>query len=259
MSDDILPLNVGRFDCLVIADGDGITRNMLLVRTGAHNILIDTGLGPDWEPVPARLMERLAAAGTPAAAIDVVILSHADWDHIAGAVLANGEPAFPQARYILSRPEGEFWAAQPERLPPSTDYDEDFRRQARTLPVTRLEQLGARVEQVDAGVEIVPGIRLLAAFGHTPGHLVIAVSSEGQQLLHVADLLVEDPTVLEDPDWVSPFDFDPKKAQVTRHSVLAQAAENHTLLLAYHVPFPGLGYVQPQGPGWRWQAFVPPQ
>ena len=72
-------------------------------------------------------MARLVAADSSPAAIDVVILSHADWDHIAGVVLESGKVAFPKARFVLSRAEWDFWASKPERLPPSSAYNEDFR------------------------------------------------------------------------------------------------------------------------------------
>jgi len=242
-------------DCFVIADGDDWTRNILLLKAGEHNILVDTGLGPDWEPVPARLMERLAAINVPATAIDIVVLSHADWDHIAGAVLASGELAFPNARYIMHRQEWAFWASRPERHPPSAAYDDDFRRRASTFPLTRLAELDGHLELIEAETEIAPGVRLIAAPGHTPGHMLVALSSEGQQLLNIADLLVSDPTVLQDPDWFSVYDYDREKAKETRHNILAMAAESQALLMAYHVPFPGLGYVRPQGRGWRWETF----
>ena len=187
MATNILPFKVGALDCFALRDGDDWDRNILLIRTGQLNILIDTGLGPDWQPVPSRLAERLAAANCPAAAIDLVVLSHGDWDHTAGAVLAGGEPAFPNARYLIHRRESEFWAARPERHPPSAAYDEDFRRQARTLPPARLAQLGSRLALVDGDeAEIAPGVRLLAAPGHTPGHCLVAVELETVAVLHRA-------------------------------------------------------------------------
>jgi glyoxylase-like metal-dependent hydrolase (beta-lactamase superfamily II) len=202
------------------------------------------------------LMDRLQAAGTSPDAIDVVILSHADFDHIGGAIDESGNLAFPNARYILPREEWAFWSLQPERLRPSDAYDEEFRRLGHTIPQTRLTQLQDKLELTEADAEIVPGIRVLAAPGHTPGHTVIAVASGGEQLFFVGDLIY-DPKDIADPDWYSVFDFDPMQVVVTRRRVLEQAAGERILLMAYHVPFPGLGYVSQQGSGWRWQPFVP--
>lgn len=252
-ADNIVPFRIGSFECVALRDGDDWDRNILLIKTGDHHILIDTGLGREREPIPALLLERLALAGTSADEIDVVILTHADWDHTQGAVDANGQPAFPNARYVLTRDERAFWSSNPERHLPDDRYDEDFRRFARTFPQTRLAQLRDHLELVAGGAEIVPGIRMLAAPGHTPGHAVVAVSSEAEQLLCIADLTVADPKDIENPNWFNIYDFDRAHGSATRARIFQQAANEGTLLMAYHFPFPGLGHVTPQGEAWRWQ------
>jgi glyoxylase-like metal-dependent hydrolase (beta-lactamase superfamily II) len=255
MSNEIFEFNIGRFQCMAIRDGDANDwdRNILLINTGQQRVLVDTGNGRDLTP-QGFLLERLRALHISPTEIDVVILSHADWDHIGGTVDENANVAFPQARYVLARAEWDFWSSKPERLRPNTDYDEAVRRYGRQIPALRLAQLQQKLDLIDAEAEIVPGIRSIEAPGHTPGYTVISVTSDHEQLLFIGDLLY-DPHDIENPDWYSVFDFDPARVVETRRRVFEHAERERSLLMAYHLPFPGLGYVSQHGSGWRWQSY----
>jgi len=112
------PFQLGPFSCFALPNYWGDANcNCLLIQTGQHNVLIETGIGDVAAP-PGLLLELLQAAGISQTEIDVVILSHADVDHIGGAADAKGTPTFPQARYVLLRDEGDYWSSKPERLPP---------------------------------------------------------------------------------------------------------------------------------------------
>ena len=259
MRNTIFPFTVGHFKCLAIKDGDenDFERNLLLVDTGEQQVLVDTGNGRDFESNRGRLLDRLREVGISPADIDVVILSHADWDHIGGAVAASGAVVFPRARYILARAEWDFWHSKAERLRPSDTFDEEFRQLSQRLPETRLAQLKDKLDLIDPQTEILPGIRSIAAPGHTPGYTVISISSGVDQLLYLGDLLY-DPKDIEDPNWYSVYDFAPQQVVLTRNQIFDQAARERALLMAYHLDFPGLGYISRNGQGWRWQALETP-
>ena len=113
-------------------------------------------------------------------------------------------------------------------------------------------QLQSKLELIEAEVEIVPGIRVLAAPGHTPGYTVIEISSDGEKLLYIGDLIY-DPKDIQDSEWYSVFDFDPKQVVITRNIIFERAVRNDALLMATHVPFPGLGRISKQPSGWVWK------
>lgn len=243
---------VGHFTCLAIRDGDEWDFNVLLVNTGQHLVLVDTGTG-DTISQGGLLMDRLRAAGISATDIDVVVITHADFDHIGGAIDAHGTLAFPQARYVLSHDEWAFWESEPERLQPNAELYDGFRQLVQTVGETRLSQLDGIIELIDMSTTIVPGIRSIAAPGHTPGYLAIIVSSDNEHLLFIGDL-IRDPKDIENSDWCSVYDFDPVQVVKTQHQLLTQAVNEQMLVMASHLPFPGLGYVAQQKSAWRWTA-----
>jgi glyoxylase-like metal-dependent hydrolase (beta-lactamase superfamily II) len=113
--------------------------------------------------------------------------------------------------------------------------------------------LKERVDLLDGEKEIVPGVQVIPAPGHTPGHIALLISSSNSQLLHLSDAVLN-PLHMEYPAWRSFFDLDPTGASTTRQQLLDRAAEDKLNILAYHFPFPGLGRVESKGHAWKWAA-----
>lgn len=247
---------------MAINDSATGNRNCLLIDTGQHKVLIETGVGNVVSPA-GLILAGLQTAGISCAEIDVVMMSHADVDHIGGAADASGTPTFPHARYVVLQEEWDYWSSKPVRLQPSEFFAEEWRQLSSTVPVLRLPQLHGQLETIAAGTEIVPGIRAVAIPGHTPGHMAIAVSSGDERLLFIGDIIYSKDLNLDqndtrkeigDPAWHATVDVDPAQALRSRDRLFAQAARDRTLLMAYHVPFLDLGYVAHYGAGWQWTS-----
>ena len=219
----------------------------LVVNTSDHLVLVDTGAG-GLAPSTGRLLQNLRAEGIAPEDIDTVILTHGHPDHIGGNTDAEGKLTFPNARYAMWKDEWDFWTSEQaeQRL------DEHVRELLLKFARKNLPPIQGQVDLFDREVEIVPGIRAVAAPGHTPGHMGLEISSQGEQLLCMSDAVIH-PIHLEQPEWYAAVDFDFKQVLATRRHLLDRAASCKALVLAFHFPFPGLGRAVQKGEGWQWQ------
>lgn len=233
----------------------------LFVNTGEHRVLIDTGAGdlassaakvfPSVDhstTVTGKLLQNIRAAGIEPGNIDIVIISHAHPDHIGGTLDKDGKLIFANAQYFIAREEWEFWTSETALVKTSPPMVHIARH--------NLDPLRNRLTLIDGATEIVPGIRSVAAHGHTPGHIAISITSNAKQLLHISDVVLY-PLHLEHPEWIPTFDIYPEQAASSKHKIFNHAAEEQILIFAHHFPpFPNLGYVLKQAQGWQWQPIT---
>ena len=280
MSDAIRAFTIGSFECRVVPDGVAayepqslysglppeetgpavgpvvndqglmpVPYHPLLVRSADGLALIDAGAGlslakESGEPI-GRLGKALSAAGVAAGDIGLVLLSHAHPDHIGGLTAGNDSGrrlVFPSARHLISRAEFEYWTSG--RVPGDFAWMGDLAR-LHLLPIERAGML----DLVDGEQEVAPGIRVIPAPGHTPGHLAISVSAGSQHAIFVADAVLGELN-FGHPDWTSVLETDRAQAARTRRLLLDQAARDTAMVAGYHLWGPGT--VERHGRAYRW-------
>ncbi|MFN3662998.1 MBL fold metallo-hydrolase [Yoonia sp.] len=191
-----------------------------LLNTGSELILFDTGNDA------VGITSSLAAAGYTPDQITHVVITHMHGDHIGGLTDESGAETFTNAAYVTGQAEFDHWAGA---------ENEGFEAKVRPI-ADKFTFLGD-------GDAVRGGVTAMAAFGHTPGHMGYMLDSGSRQLLLMVDTANHYVWSLAYPDWEVRFDMDKEAAAATRRSVLGMAAADRIPLIGYHMPFPGLGFI----------------
>ena len=223
----------------------------MVVNTGKELVLFDTGngsLSAEYEQMkgrlpPGNLVARMKEAGYRPEDVDVVVLTHGHPDHI-GGLTKGGEPVFPNARYVFGAAEFDFWN--------KGENVREARKFNRELYVKIVVPLANRATMIKPGDEVVPGIRAVDAFGHSPGLLAFTIESEGKRMINWADTAGHYVVSLQRPDLHLDVDDDKDKAAATRKRIFDMVAKDELLVAGFHMPYPGSGYVERAGSAYRW-------
>jgi glyoxylase-like metal-dependent hydrolase (beta-lactamase superfamily II) len=222
--------------------------NHTLIRAGSELILVDTGSGPHFMPSAGKLADNLAAAGIDRDAITTVVYTHGHPDHLWGVADDFEEVVFPKARYVVAAAEWDFWhgANAASGLPPErAGFVTGARRS--------YAHIKDKVRMVKPGDDVVTGLRVLATPGHTQGHVSLEVAG-GDGLIIGGDALTHALISFRHPEWRPQADHVPDLAAATRARLLDRLAADRLRLIGFHLPWPGVGYVERKDRAYRFVA-----
>ncbi len=224
--------------------------NAFIVNTGDKVVLIDTGTGALMGPTLGRFAANLAAFGIDPASVDVVAMTHLHPDHFGGLLTADHKIAFPKAQFVIAEADTKFWLdeAIAAKAPADSKMFFDTAR-ANVSPYIA----AGNVRFITDGQEVVPGVTAHAAPGHTPGHTMYRVTSNGDTLLIWGDIIHSYAMQFEHPEWAIAFDTDTNLAISTRRKVFDMVTADKVTVAGAHLPFPGIGHVSKAGATYRYE------
>jgi len=217
--------------------------NTTLIETGGKLIAIDPGFGEN-SPMPSAgfFNQSLRAAGYKIEDIDIVLISHSHPDHI-GNLMTNGKPTFPNAEVVYGRTEFDYWK--------KGEYISDMRQPTLGLFQKVALPLEDSIRFIEPDDAIVSGLTAVEAFGHSAGHLVFHLESEGHQLMLLNDTVAHYVASFAHPEWAFSMDDDPDAAAVSRRRILDRVASDNIPVIGFHIPFPSVGYVAVKDKGFE--------
>lgn len=222
--------------------------NAFLLETGSKRVLVDTGAGELFGAHNAgRLPETLRAAGLSLDQIDDILITHVHSDH-SGGLAVGGKMLFPNATIHVGKPDVDYFLDKSNAA--KTHYAERYFDEAAATLKPYVD--AGKVKTFTGRSELLPGIVGEVHPGHTPGSSFYTLTSNGESIVFIGDIIHADAVQFPRPEVTITFDQNPAQAREVRLGAFRQFAKNGTLIAAPHLPFPGIGHLRTDGAGYRW-------
>ena len=208
----------------------------LLIRTKRSIILVDTCVGnhkhrpnvPEWHMRNGSFLNNIENTGIKASDINFVLCTHLHADHVGwNTKLLNGKwvPTFPNATYLFGKEEINFW--EQDKKANHSSWEDSIQ------PILDTGQ--ARI--INSNHNIEPGVDLLPAFGHSPGHIIVKLNDGKMEAFLTGDV-IHHPVQIEHPEWSSKFCWDELKATEMRKKIIKETYDKDKWLIPAHFPSP---------------------
>ena len=228
------------------ADKVDVPFNPLIVDAGGQRVLFDVGNGEFGAATAGKLLENMGKAGIAPASITAVVISHFHGDHINGLRNKAGALVFPNAKVFAPAPEWNWWMDD-ARMAAAPDAMKGAFAATRRV----FGPIAQSVARFEPGAEIVPGIRSMPAYGHTPGHTVFEFAGGVRKAMYWADTTNVAALFVRHPDWAVTFDMDAEAARLTRRRIAERVIQDKLLLAGYHLNGAAIGELATRGNGYE--------
>jgi glyoxylase-like metal-dependent hydrolase (beta-lactamase superfamily II) len=199
------------------------------LRSMGKTIMVDTGMGPGPHPSRANrtgdMINQLKISGVNPEDVDLVLITHMHIDHVGWNIDYSGsepKPTFPNARYLAPQLDWDHFT-KPEFAKDAPWVEENI------LP---LEKMGL-LDLIGDGYVVNDEITAISTPGHTPGHMVFDITSQGEKAMVVGDLL-HSRVQIEHPEWTAGVDTDKEASQKNRTMILERAESEDIVIAAGH-------------------------